>query len=144
MKRKGRIILASCLTGIAAALAVGITIGNFYAFKYEPIIALNLGQDTYKIVNNDSDEKVEDIYKSEFSSSRKLVREENKYAETIQSEGSVLLMNKNYALPATTAKNITLFGTTSVDFLYGGSGAGSISTLGTPTLKQAFEISISK
>ena len=139
MKRKGRIILASCLTGIAAALAVGITIGNFYAFKYEPIIALNLGQDTYKIVNNDSDEKVEDIYKSEFPSSRKLVREENKYAETIQSEGSVLLMNKNYALPATTAKNITLFGTTSVDFLYGGSGAGSISTLGTPTLKQAFE-----
>lgn len=139
MKRKSRIILASCLTGIAAALAVGITIGNFYAFKYEPIIALNLGQDTYKIVNNDSDEKVEDIYKSEFSSSRKLVREENKYAETIQSEGSVLLMNKNYALPATTAKNITLFGTTSVDFLYGGSGAGSISTLGTPTLKEAFE-----
>lgn len=48
-------------------------------------------------------------------------------------------MNKNYALPATNAKNITLFGTTSVDFLYGGSGAGSISTLGTPTLKEAFE-----
>ncbi len=139
MKKKNRKILSVSLGALYLAIATGLAIGTTYAVNYSSIISLYLNQDTYKVVNADSNEKVEDIYKSEFSSSRKLIREQSKYAETIQSEGSVLLINKDHALPQTTAKNITLFGTTSVDLLYGGSGAGSISTLGTPTLKEAFE-----
>ncbi len=139
MKKKSRRILSVSLGALCLALATGLAIGTAYAVNYSSIISLYLGQDTYKVVNVDENEKIENIYQSEFTSSRKLVREQNKYAETIQSEGSVLLINKNHALPSSNAKNITLFGTTSVDFLYGGAGAGSISTLGTPTLKEAFE-----
>lgn len=139
MKSKSRKTLAVGLGALYAALAAALIVGNVYAFSYSSIISIYFNQETYKTVQTDPNEKVEDIYKSEYSSSRKLTREQAKYAETIQSEGSVLLINKNYALPQANVKNITLFGTTSVDFLYGGSGAGSISTLGTPTLKEAFE-----
>lgn len=125
-------------TGLTA-LAVALIVGNVYAMKYSSIISLNLDQKTEEIVKADENEVVEDIYKSEFSSSRSLVREQKKFAETIQSEGSVLLMNKDHALPMRNIANVTLFGTTSVDFIYGGSGAGSISTLGVPNLKEAFD-----
>lgn len=139
MKHKTRKIVSVTLASIGAALCIGLGIGTSYAESYRSIISLYLGQETSKVVETDPNAEVEDIYKSEFSNSRKLIREQKKFAETIQSEGSVLLINKNNALPSSTTKNITLFGTTSVDFQYGGAGAGSISTLGVPTLKEAFE-----
>ena len=139
MKRKGKIIRSSCFyVGLAALGAIVIT-GSLILNSYSPIISLYLNQETSRVEHLDKEEKIEDIYKSEFSSSRALIRDQKKYAETIQSEGSVLLINENYALPMRNANKITLFGTTSVDFIYGGAGAGSISTLGVPTLKEAFE-----
>ncbi len=139
MKTKSKIIVSSVLYAVIAILLVALIIGNTYAVRYAAIITTHLNQRTDKVVDVDPDETVEDVFKSEFSSARALLRAQKQYAESIQSEGSVLLINKNNALPMSTMKSITLLGTTSIDFQYGGAGAGSISTLGVPTLKEAFE-----
>ncbi len=139
MKTKSKIVVSSVLYAVIAILLVALIIGNTYAVRYSAIITTHLNQRTDKVVDVDPNETVEDVFKSEFSSARALLRTQKQYAETIQSEGSVLLINKNNTLPMSAMKNITLLGTTSVDFQYGGAGAGSISTLGVPTLKQAFE-----
>ncbi len=137
MKRK-KIIRSSLFYAGLTVAGAALIWGSIFADNYSPIISLYFNQPTYEVQQNDSEE-VENIYKSEFSSSRALIRNQKKYAETIQAEGSVLLRNENNTLPLTSVSKITLLGTSAVDFLYGGSGAGSISTLGVPNLKEAFE-----
>ena len=55
-------------------------------------------------------------------------------------EGAVLLKNENNALPLSSGeKKLALLGQDSVDFVYGGSGSGSVDTSTAPTLKTALE-----
>lgn len=139
MNRKNKIIRSSAFYAGIAVFSAVLIVGNCIAKSYESIVTQYLNQESFKVVHSDKDEVVDDIYKSEFSSSRKLVREQKKYAETIQSEGSVLLINKDHTLPNRNIHNITLLGTGSADFVYAGGGSGAVSTLGTPNLKEAFE-----
>lgn len=59
-------------------------------------------------------------------------------AERVGEEGSVLLWNKNAALPLKSNDKVSLFGVTSLDWLYGGTGSGFVNV--TPTdLQQVLE-----
>ena len=64
---------------------------------------------------------------------------EKKCAKSIIEEGAVLLQNKDNALPLVNENKIAIFGQNSVDFVYGGSGSGTVDTSKVPTLKTALE-----
>ena len=65
---------------------------------------------------------------------------EKECAEDVVREGTVLLVNKDNALPLKdNEKKVAVFGQNSVDFVYGGSGSGSVDTSSAPTLKDALE-----
>lgn len=100
----------------SVVLSTGLGIGTSIAYKYEGLL------DTY------------------FSSSDYVATEaEKECAKNIVQEGAVLLQNKDKALPLVNEKKIAIFGQNSVDFVYGGSGSGSVDVSTAPTLKLALE-----
>ena len=65
---------------------------------------------------------------------------EKECAKDVVREGAVLLVNKDNALPLkANEKKVAVFGQNSVDFVYGGSGSGSVDTSSAPNLKDALE-----
>ena len=65
---------------------------------------------------------------------------EKNLCEDVIDEGLVLLKNEDNALPLSASETkVALFGQNSVDFVYGGSGSGSIDSSKAPTLKVALE-----
>ncbi len=101
---------------ICLVLMIALLIGNYYANIYRDLITVfTSGTGT---VTTDESEEV---------------------CQTIEEEGMVLLKNDEEALPLKSGAKISLFGQDSVDFVYGGSGSGSVDTKLAPTLKEAME-----
>ncbi len=73
------------------------------------------------------DENVK-YFTSEFSSVEKQVEEEGKLCTELEAEGAVLLKNENGLLPFSSDAKFSLFSTSSVDPIYGGTGSGQVST----------------
>lgn len=126
------------LLALIAVLVVALSVGNFFAFKYAPIITTYLGQKSYEVRSGDSEEDTE-YYKSDFSSEEERLLADAAAARVTASEGFVLLKNDNQALPMENGGNVTLFGVSSASILYGGGGSGAVDTSTAPTLKTALE-----
>lgn len=58
-------------------------------------------------------------------------------SEQVEAEGAILLQNKNEALPLKENAKVSLFSTSSVNLVCGGTGSGAIDTSGTDNLKEA-------
>ncbi|MEE0106222.1 MAG: glycoside hydrolase family 3 N-terminal domain-containing protein [Lachnospiraceae bacterium] len=102
---------------VCGVLIVALAIGNYYASLYKDLITVyTSGSD---VVTTDESAKV---------------------CQTIEEEGMVLLKNEN-GLPLKEGAKVSLFGEDSVDFVYGGSGSGSVDTSLALNLKQAMEAS---
>jgi len=138
LKRK---IVISILIGILTIFTTSLLIGYYYANRYESIITTYLGQRSSRIVELDENNQTDTQYfKSAYANYQDLLKEQELFGEKIQAEGSVLLHNKNNALPLLEEeRKISLFGKASVDFLYSGGGAGDIDITGFSNLKDTFE-----
>lgn len=132
-------IVSSIFIALIAIVLAALVVGNYFAVKYFKIISQFLDQRISKTVTNDDSDFDSQYYKSDYTSQKKLLEDQTAYAKDVQSEGAVLLQNKN--LPITGKGKITLLGTdvSPALFLIGGSGSGSIDTSNMPTLKDVFE-----
>lgn len=117
---------------ICVVLIVGLTVGTITANNYSDLISNVLNADTTKVKG-----EVDAIYKSDYASNEELVKHEEEICEQIEAEGIVLLKN-NGALPLK-GKKVTLLGQNTVDFVYGGSGSGSVSADKAVTLQEAMK-----
>ena len=89
---------------VCGVLIVALAIGNYYASLYKDLITVyTSGSD---VVTTDESAKV---------------------CQTIEEEGMVLLKNED-GLPLKEGAKVSLLGQDSVDFVYGGSGSGSVDT----------------
>ena len=132
--KKARSIVALVLI---AVVAVGLVVGNYYANKYAPVISTFLGQKSYEVRDEGSNQDTE-YYKAEYSTESERLAADAKAAQETAGEGFVLLKNDASTLPLT-GGNVTLFGVSSADILYGGGGSGAVDTTTAPTLKTALE-----
>ena len=105
---------------ICAVLVVGLTVGTVVSNNYADLISNVLNADTTKIIG-----EADAIYASDYKNNDKLVEHEEEICEQAEQEGMVLLTN-NGTLPLE-GKKVTLLGQDTVDFVYGGSGSGSVS-----------------
>lgn len=134
--------LLTVFFGIMLIVAiVGSVMANTYAANLNSL----LGIDPYKIVDVEGgeDENTEyyrsEFYKADGSYDDKAMRNNSlKVSEQVGCEGSVLLWN-NDALPLAKNAKVSLFGISTVDYLFGGSGSGFIQVTTTDTLKSALE-----
>ena len=102
---------------VCGVLIVALAIGNYYASLYKDLITVyTSGSD---VVTTDESAKV---------------------CQTIEEEGMVLLKNED-GLPLKEGAKVSLLGQDSVDFVYGGSGSGSVDTSQALNLKKAMEAS---
>ena len=100
---------------VCGVLIVALGIGNYFAYTYKDLITVyTSGSGT---VTSDESEAL---------------------CQEIEEEGMVLLTN-NGGLPLQEGAKVSLFGQDSVDFVYGGSGSGSVDTQTVDSLKDAFE-----
>lgn len=124
---------------VIIVLAVALSIGNVLAFTYSSIISQTLGHAESQLVQLPSDEVIDsEYYKSEFDSDEALHEAGLALCEEVESEGMTLLMNDG-GLPLGENKRVSLFGMTSTNPVYGGTGSGSIDTSIAVDPKTAFE-----
>lgn len=116
-KRKVSLKAAIITTAVGGVLSIALIVGTAFAYQYQNLL------DVY-------------LTNSDYSASE----DSKKLCEDVANEGAVLLKNEDDALPlAANETDIALLGQNSVDFVYGGSGSGSVDTDQAPTLKTAFE-----
>ena len=122
----------SLLSTFGVLTVVG-AVGNVICQSYRPQINSLLK------ISRDSAELNEDIkyFTSEFESVEKQVEEEGKLCTELEAEGAVLLKNENKALPLAKTDKISLFSTSSVDPIYGGTGSGQVSANDAVNLRSA-------
>ncbi|MEC9484851.1 MAG: glycoside hydrolase family 3 N-terminal domain-containing protein [Candidatus Izemoplasma sp.] len=124
-------IIKYLLAVILIVLFAAITIATGI---YSTLISNVLDAKTYRIEN-----RVEDIYESDFDSIDELNAYQAELGQKIVEEGAVLLSNDG-ALPLVdNITHISLLGQNSVDPVYGGHGSGAVNTSTATTLKESFE-----
>ena len=125
---------------VVSMLLFGIlVVGTVIAFENSSKVSSALNAQTFEIVNNEDSDADTEYYKSEYSKLGDLINAGAKKTEEVMSEGAVLLKNDSNALPLPeTARNVSVFGTTSADPIYGGTGSGSVATSQAVTLTQGF------
>ena len=142
-KKVGKIIITAVGYAIPVIFSTALIVGTYIANSYSDVVTAYLGQSNQKIIPAENEEKI--VYTSEFASTADKRKEEEKINLQIEEEGIVLLKNENSCLPLITnisnKAKVSLFGVGSRDFIYGGTGSGSVDTSIAPTLKSSLEAS---
>ena len=101
---------------ICVLIILALAVGNYFAHIYENLITVFLSGSDYEVSLS-----------------------EEELGQKVAAEGAVLLKNEDNTLPLKGTENIAFLGQNCVDFMYGGAGSGSASTVGLPTLKDSLE-----
>ncbi len=115
------IVLLTVLTGFSFT-------GSAIAFENVEVISDALGAKTYEIIQDESAANEDtEYYKSDYADIPSLIEAGKAMVEEVVAEGAVLLKNENNALPlAEGERSISVFGTTSADPVYSGTGSGKV------------------
>ena len=132
-------ITGAILCVAATVLLVGTVVGNVQANNYGDLLSVYFGHSTYQVVDDGDSSASTIYYPREFHTEEERLAEEAKLNRQIEGEGIVLLQNNNHALPLSSGNKISVFGVASRDFIYGGTGSGTIDVSSAPTFQQAME-----
>ena len=135
MFSKKRKVLYMVLTIVMAVLFAVFIAATIVCNIYAPAVHIFFNTET----STTSGEKGEDFFKKDASSAAEQMEKAQDVVERIGAEGSVLLMNKDSALPLAEGAKVTLLGKTSADLITGGTGSGAVSVTGKNTVKSAME-----
>ena len=114
----------AAVSGVVLALAVG---GTAVTTEWSGYINKYLGISNTTIVQGDSEEDPIH-YKSQYTNYEDVMESAREVAKQVQAEGTVLMTNKNNALPLKEKSNVTFFGYNQVDLAHGGTGSGGVTS----------------
>ncbi len=124
---------------LAAVSAVILTLsigGSAVTSEWSGYINKYLGISN-TIIEEDEDSEEDPIhYKSDYSNYQDVMANARDVAKQIQAEGTVLMTNKDNALPLAEKSNVTFFGYNQVSPAYGGTGSGGV----TPTDERQIDL----
>ena len=110
-------------------------IGGPIANNYASIINMVLGTESTKTIGDPG----QTYFEADFASSADQAASAAEICESVVANGATLLLNNDSALPLAEGAKVTLLGTTSADFVYGGTGSGGMDTSTATNLKDALE-----
>ena len=102
---------------------------------FDNTVALFMGGSFWKLENEDT---AAIYYELDYTEEER-VRRGRELVYQVEAEGAALLMNENSALPLTNGANVSLFSTSSVSFIYGGTGSANVDSSKADNLKTAME-----
>lgn len=140
MKKK-TVELLQRLAVTATTVVYGVSFtGNLIALENADAINSALGTASFKTVKSeDADSQDTEYYKSDYEDLGSLIQAGADMTEEVMSEGAVLLKNDNNALPLASASKVSVFGVTSADPIYGGTGSGSVDASKAVSFYDGFE-----
>ncbi|MFA6829331.1 MAG: glycoside hydrolase family 3 C-terminal domain-containing protein [Bacilli bacterium] len=138
--KKSKIVGACCWYLGIGVLAVALGVGNSIANDYHSIISTTFKQEESILIKNEDDTTDTEYFKKTYSDSDIRLEKSRELCEEVESEGIVLLENTDKTLPlASSIKKVSLFGMTSANPVYGGTGSGSIDLSTAITAKAGME-----
>ena len=127
----------SVLTGIIAGIMLPTSI---IVSMFDNTIAIATGDQFWELVNPDANAQ---YFTSDFASVEAMIAEGDRVVKEVEKEGASLLINnkvgKKKALPLAKESKVSLFSTSSVNVVYGGTGSANVDASKCDNLKQALE-----
>ncbi|MBP3677004.1 MAG: glycoside hydrolase family 3 C-terminal domain-containing protein, partial [Agathobacter sp.] len=124
------------LTWISAPLAIILTAATVVVGMFDNTFALFLGGTFWEVVNEDPNAI---YYKGEFETEEERNKAGAELVKQVEAEGAALLTNNENGLPLAKGAKVSLFSTSSVNIVYGGTGSGNVDASKSLNLKQALE-----
>ena len=139
--KKTTVELLQRLAVTATTVVYGVSFtGNLLPLENADAINSALGTASFKTVKSeDADSQDTEYYKSDYEDLGSLIQAGADMTEEVMSEGAVLLKNDNNALPLASASKVSVFGVTSADPIYGGTGSGSVDASKAVSFYDGFE-----
>jgi len=117
------------LTAIFLVLSIGLGM-------FDNTVALFVGGSFWELENEDPNAI---YYTSDFATTEEREQRGLELVYQVEAEGAALLMNENGALPLAEGADVSLFSTSSVSFIYGGTGSANVDSSKADNLKTAME-----
>ncbi len=124
------------LTWIAAPLAIILTVVTVFCGMFDNTIALFTGGTFWELENEDPNAI---YYEGDFETEADRTAKGAELVKQVEAEGASLLTNENAALPLANGSKVSLFSTSSVNIVYGGTGSGNVDSSKCDNLKVALE-----
>ena len=124
------------LTLLSAPLAIILVIVTVVFTMFDNTMSLFLGGTFWELENEDS-EAIR--FKSDYENEEARVEAGKELVKQVEAEGASLLMNENGTLPLAEKAKVSLFSTSSVNIVYGGTGSANVDTSKCDNLKVALE-----
>ena len=122
-------IICLVLTLILAPLTVVLTM-------FDNTIALFTGAYFWELENEDPNAQ---YFKPDFATDEERLDRGFALVKQVEGEGAALLLNNNNALPLASGAKVSLFSTSSVNVVYGGTGSANVDASKADNLKAALE-----
>ena len=124
------------LTLLAAPVAVILIAAMVVVSMFDNTMALFLGGTFWELENEDASAI---YYEGDYKTEEERTEAGAKLVKQVEAEGASLLMNDNEALPLSAKAKVSLFSTSAVNIVYGGTGSANVDTTKCDDLKTALE-----
>lgn len=124
------------LTFLSIPFAIIIIAAFTIVSMFDNTVALFVGGTFWKLENEDPEAI---YYESDFASDEERVKRGSELVKQVEGEGAALLTNEDEALPLAKGAKVSLFSTSSVNIVYGGTGSANVDTTKCDNLKDALE-----
>ncbi|MBQ4559076.1 MAG: glycoside hydrolase family 3 C-terminal domain-containing protein [Tyzzerella sp.] len=124
------------LTLFSAPLAVILIIATVVVTMFDNTMALFVGGTFWELENADAEAV---YYEGDYKTEEERTKAGAELVKQVEAEGASLLMNENKALPLASKAKVSLFSTSSVNIVYGGTGSANVDTTKCDDLKTALE-----
>ena len=111
------------LTWLSGPLAIILTAATIVIGMFDNTFVLFLGGTFWEVVNEDPNAI---YYESDFASQEERNEKGAELVKQVEEEGASLLTNIDKALPLAKGAKVSLFSTSSVNIVYGGSGSANV------------------
>lgn len=134
--KRGTVTPWKTIAIISLVLCLLFTAGGVGVTVFDNTVALFTGDSFWKLENADPNAV---YYKSDYKSQEDRVKAGYELVKQVEGEGAALLLNENNALPLGKDASVSLFSTSSVNIVYGGTGSANVDASKADNLKSALE-----
>ena len=124
------------LSIIAAPLAIILTAATVVVSMFDNTFVLFTGGTFWEVENEDPSAQ---YYVGDFATEEERVAAGAELVKQVEAEGAALLTNIDKALPLAQGTKVSLFSTSAVNIVYGGTGSGNVDASKCDNLKVALE-----
>ena len=125
-------------TWFSAPIAIIMIVGLIALSTFDNTVALFVGGTFWKLENEDPEAI---YYENDFESEEERNAVGYELVKQVEAEGAALLMNENGTLPLAEGSKVSLFSTSTVNLVYGGTGSANVDASKALDLRTACEMS---